>query len=177
MSRIYTQNLLVKPSNLPLILKEVKDYLRITYDNDDQMLNQMISSASLAFQNYTSQALIYQTWEVTYRQLGKISINLPIRPLVDVVKIELISNTGEYSLYPIENIDIDRFATEIIFNIYPNAYSLKIVYIAGYGFSADDIPPDIKIALLSHIAHMYEIRSIVSDYKYKIYDEFKTMRL
>ena len=177
MPNLYSQKCTIQPKNLPITLDEAKAFLRITYEEDDQMLLNMISSAALSFQNYTSRALVYQTWEVVFRQLARISVNLPVKPVVSISKISLVALDGSVVDYSLKNIDLNCEASEIIFNVYPYGYLIKIAYVAGYGLSANDIPSDIKTTILNHVAAMYESRSATVNYPYSFYDQFKTMRL
>lgn len=173
----YSLNCIGRLKSLPISLKEVKDYLKISHSEEDELLNEMIKTASIRFEKYTSQALLMQTWQVTYRQCARVSLTLPISPAQEIVQIKLTSLTGHLTTFDKSCYELDTKMNELVFDIYPYSYLLRIEFKAGYGTKAEDIPTDIKSAILSHLAHAYEHRGVDIDHLFSAYDEFKTYKL
>lgn len=177
MSLIYAYSQVSKPKGLALSLDEVKNFLRIDHDIDDAFLNSAIRSATTKFENYTGRALVNQEWQVTFKQMNVASITLPIRPVQDITKIELINYYGQSSSFELQNVCLDMDLGEVFFKVHPFSYLVKFVYQAGYGATSDDIPADIKTSLLVHVAFIYEHRDEIKAFPMDIYDEFKSYRV
>lgn len=165
------------PISLAISLSECKNFLKIDYDEDDELLSKMITAAAQKFENYTSQALVSQTWQVMYKQFCEDDIKLPTYPVSAITKVETISYSGEHNVFATRLYEFDQASQRLSFKVFPFGYFLKIDYIAGYGDDASFIPEDIKNALLNHVAYMYENRATTAQYPLSNYDEFKTMRL
>ena len=168
---------LSQPAALAISMEECKNFLKIDYIEDDELLSKLISSASQKFENYTSQALVSQTWQVMYKQFSDDDVKLPTNPVTQVTKVETISYSGEHTIFDPKLYDFDQSTQRLTFKVFPFGYYLKIDYIAGYGIDSTKVPNDIKTALLNHIAYLYENRAISAQYPLSNYDEFKTMRL
>ncbi|MDF3048282.1 MAG: hypothetical protein K0R73_1400 [Candidatus Midichloriaceae bacterium] len=177
MSLTYTLNRLKKPARLPLSIEEVKKYLKIDFSEDDELLLTMIAAATQRFESYTSRALIAQTCQVVYKQLARISVTLPIRPVIKITGIQLVELDGSLNEFSLKDVELDAAMSELYFHTFAFAHLVKIQYIAGYGYSPEYIPADIKAVLLNHIGYMYEARSVTAIYPLALYDEFKLMRL
>lgn len=177
MTFVYSQCRIKAPRGLPLALEEAKHYLKIDFAEDDELLTKMIAAATAKFESYTSRALIEQTWQVTYRQLGRICVTLPIKPTIKLIGIELVAFNGSSSQFNLDNTELDTQMSELYFHTFPYGYFVKVKYVAGYGDKPEAVPDDIKTALLNHVGYMYENRSIIGDYSLNAYDEFKAVRL
>ncbi len=177
MTQPYSQCRLKVPRSLPLNLEEAKNYLKIDFADDDKLLVKMISAATQKFENYTSRVLIAQTWQVTYRQLARVSVTLPIKPVIRLKGIQLVSFDGQTTEYDLEHTELDARISELYFHTFPYGYLVKVQYLAGYGYSAEEVPDDIKASLLNHVGYLYENRSLAANYPLSTYDEFKLMRL
>ncbi len=177
MTSVYSQYRIIEPSKLPLTLAEAKNYLKIDFAEDDELLTKIIEAATQKFEKYTSRALIQQMWRVTYRQLARISLTLPIRPALQLKRIQCVSFDGVVTHFNLADAGIDTKMGELHFYTFPYGYFVKVNYLAGYGTNPEDIPADIKTTLLNHIAHMYENRSLNVRYDLAIYDEFRNVRI
>ncbi|MCE2992090.1 MAG: head-tail connector protein [Candidatus Jidaibacter sp.] len=177
MSLAYTLNRLKKPARLPLTIEEVKSYLKIDFSEDDELLLTMIAAVTQRFESYTSRALIAQTCQVVYKHLARISVTLPIRPVMKITGIQLVDLDGTSNEFSLKDVELDAAISELYFHTFASAHLIKIQYMAGYGYSPEYVPADIKAALLNHIGYMYEARSVTASYPLAFYDEFKLMRL
>lgn len=166
-----------EPDSLPLSLQEVKHYLRVDFESDDEMIKKMIAAATSVFERNTSLALINQVWSISYTDLEKFEFELSISPVVKLLEIELIN--WEYCRV---NIDVSSVIllpeiSTIRFRQFPYAYMLKVKYLAGMSEASEYIPSDIKSVLLTHIAAMYEHRSIMADIPNHLYQPFRKQRM
>ena len=167
------------PEEEPLYVQEVKDYLKIVGNDEDAMLQGLITSARLWCENFTNRSFIKQTrtqymdefWQpkVNNRQSSS-CIELLKGPLLDVSGATVISvkyydendtlQTLSPSAYwidsksPIPRIYVKESwpATKVR----PNA--VEIEYWAGYGTTGVSVPSYFKDAMQMYIAHCYENR-------------------
>jgi uncharacterized phiE125 gp8 family phage protein len=164
----YTYNVTTPAANLPLTLAEVKTHLRLDPDDtsEDSYLTILIETAADFGERYTGRDFINKTY-TTFRndffeplllRRSKVSSITSIQYLINGV-LTTVANT----VYGLEDV-----------NDYPYIYlkdnqewptdtdcipqSIKIVFVSGYGASNVNIPSDIKLALLNHIAFLYENR-------------------
>jgi len=162
----------------PLTTAEVKTHLRVDHANDDTYIDTLIVAATDYTETVLSRSLIAGTFDA-YLDAFPVdddeSIWLPYPPLISITSIKYyddldVEQTWSASEYVIDN-DVPYKG-----HVYPGrTYSwpsarnfhkaVHIEYIAGYADSAaspvdlaDNIPREIKHALLLLIGHWYENR-------------------
>ncbi len=162
---------------LPITLETAKKFLKINNTHEDELIVSLIKSATRIFENYTGRALILQDWQVLCKQFAKLSITLPIRPAVEVTKVELVDYYHKSTLFNSKHYTLELNSSELFFSVIPFSNSVRIEYRAGYGNSPADIPDEIKTALLSHIAFLYEYRESGAQFNLSIYEQFKNMKI
>jgi len=149
-----TAKLITPPSTEPITVEEAKIFLRIDSDEEDELLSSLISAARLYAEKYTARSFITQTWEIKTHVIAN-KLYLPYPP---VQRIDSITVNGEalpdnrYALLP----------EDILYVITPvyttKADGIAITYAAGYGNTAEDVPRDIRQAILITVAGLYENR-------------------
>jgi len=156
------------PAVLPITLEQVKAHLRLDHADEDNYLIFLIQSATEAVQNYTGRAWITQTWQkmsyqrqrysnrISKQPVLPIAISLPYPPLL---KINSIIGTG------MDKIPLEIKKYELKFNggltiveIHQAFTKIEITYDAGYGDRPEDIPTDIRQAILQLTALFYQKR-------------------
>jgi uncharacterized phiE125 gp8 family phage protein len=164
----YTYNVTVPAAATPVTLSEVKTHLKIdTSDaSEDSYLNMLINAATDFGEKYTGRDFINKTY-TTFR-------NGFIEPLeLRRSKVSTITSMAYLKDGVFTTINADVYSFENV-NNFPYIYlndgkswpmdidclpqSLRIIFVSGYGESASDVPGDLKLALLNHIAFMYENR-------------------
>lgn len=158
-----------------LNLDEVKLYLKIDHECEDDFLNLLIKSAVRKCENYISKALIHQEWYVVYEKMHSCHLTLPVTPVLKVLEImgaDFYGNKRVYnkSFYKLERSKIDFF-------VIPMCYRLFIKFLCGYGKSSKEIPEELKSLLLEHVAYMYENRSCNISYNMEKYREYKSIKV
>ena len=160
--------ILVPPAALPLNLALVKEHLRLdpTDVSQDSYLTLLIETARDFAQLYTKRTMINTTYR-TYRNCFSDKIELrrsifqsleQFQYSVSDVFIDVDSSlyylTNEKDYSKILLADTKSYPTDID----DKAQSVLIDFVAGFGASEASIPSDLKIAMLNHIATMYENR-------------------
>lgn len=166
----YFYEVLTPPAILPVTLSQIKThiiYADPSYTGEDDYLTLLAKSATLKAEEYTGRTLI-NTQFVTYRNNFLQGFFTLLRSrFQSLTSIQYLSDntyqTVDPSIYYInKNPDYssilpapDKYWPT---NIDNKLSSIKITFTAGYGSLADDVPSDIKIAILNHVAFLYENR-------------------
>ena len=140
--------------NSILTLEEIKNFLRIDFNNDDALLQKALNTATRQCELKIGQTLNQKTYLMSiYNSLSSNMIRLKYGPILSVEKIECVDEHENVSL-----ILTDSYKTILdvgvvkFLNIPLNFYRLDIIYKAGY----INVPDDLKQGLLFHIAKIYE---------------------
>jgi uncharacterized phiE125 gp8 family phage protein len=158
------------PTVEPVSLAEVKAHLRIDGTDDDTLLASLILTSRLHIEAALGLALVTQGWALFRDVWPKArAIPLPIRPVQSLTAVRLHAREA-----PPETLDLERFVLDGA-GIGPRllladasaapptpdkaANGLEIVFTAGYGDAAADVPAPIRHALLLLVAHWYEHRA------------------
>src|SRR5690554_5996817 len=75
----------------PITLTEAKQYLRVLYDNDDDVITQLVTQARQILEQATAQSLIEQSISVTNDDY-KDRFRLPYGPVTGVTTLKLTTS-------------------------------------------------------------------------------------
>ncbi|MBO6918243.1 MAG: phage head-tail connector protein [Rhizobiaceae bacterium] len=152
----------------PVTLDEVKTHLRIDHDKEDDLLNALISTAREYLESRTQLALITQSWRLCLDAWPKDQcLLLQKSPVQTIDQIEQFDQSGLAQILSANNMILDgnahpaRLYTHDQSNPDRAINGIEITFTAGFG-SASDVPDTLKRAILTHIAHMYEFRGVIS---------------
>ena len=156
---------------LPLTTSDMKLYLKIEHQLEDVLLQDMIAAATDSFERYTSTAITQQIWEVVYKKIDVIEIELPIRPvmkIIDVMHVDLNYQLQHINKYKL----VDCI---LVIDPIPTCQFLTIRFQAGQ----DSWPTSeaIKLALMEHIAFLYENRETNKNFDINKYARFCNIKL
>lgn len=172
----------------PIVLSDVKGQLKISGSSEDAQIQLYIDAAVAHVEQMIGIALINQTWQLTLdswpgqRDLwwdgvrdghinmfgghGRSSdVLLPIFPLVsvDTMIVDGTAVTPITDTFIVDNIQkkgrlvLKQGATFPTIST-ATANAIVINYTSGYGASADDVPADIRLALIMMASSLYENR-------------------
>ena len=149
-------------------VSEAKDFLKIDSDitKDDSIIADIICAVFDYAEHLTGHSMREKVWNGFYEGVC-ISNNerLPFvqidKPPVSAITSVDVSSGGVYSATSDFIRKRGRNFDRILFTTTPKidndaAYTIKVVFSSGY--TSEDIPRDLKQALLQHIAFMYENR-------------------
>lgn len=165
------------PAIEPVTLDEAKANMRVTIDAEDDLITDLIVVAREYAEMYESRAYIEQTITAKMDRFPR-KIKLPRSPLMSVTSINYVDTAGVTQL-----LSTDVYAVDIISE--PGEITLKhgqswpstqnihhavtIVYVAGYGDEADDVPQRVKRAIHLMVADWFKNRAdSCGDQKYQI---------
>ena len=160
-----------EPAVEPITLDEAKLNLRVDCDADNDLITALIVAARRWCEQYENRAYITQTITAkTFWLPSEIIIPLPL--LQSVTSITYVDTAGDTQTLSDSLYDVDIFrepgrVTRSFNATYPSirgdVNGVTIVYKAGYGDAADDVPQETKQAIQLMIAHLYENRVGVTE--------------
>jgi len=155
------------PTIEPVNLSNAKAHLRVSGQEDDLYITDLIIAARRYTENVLNRALITQTWEY-YLDDWPETIEIPMPPLQSVTSVKYTDLDGSQSTFSSASytVDTDSEPGRIILNdgyTWPNdtlfpTNPIQIIFVAGYGDSTQDVPADIRAAIKLTIANYYENR-------------------
>lgn len=140
--------LITPPASEPLTREQAKNHLRIDIDDDDTLVDSLITVARQRAEEYTRRAFITQTWEWTLNPRCK---RITLRSQVQQIDTVFLDGE-ELSPTQYELIGDDLLLKSMI------TRSIAVTYTAGYGDDAENVPEQIKQAILQIVGHLYENR-------------------
>lgn len=180
--------LITPPAAEPVALAEAKLHLRVDFDEDDALIQALISAARQAAEMLTQRQLVTARWRMvldsfpgcglmgvpagqTFTLPGH-SILIPKSPLQSVLEIRYLDMAGVLQVMPSAHYTVDKACepariTPVFGQIWPVALpqigAVSVTFDAGYG-SAADVPEGlkswIKLRLGSLYAHREEVASM-----------------
>lgn len=182
---------IVEPATQPVSLTEAKAHLRVDFSDDDILIASLLSTAISYVEEYTKSALIEQTWEEmldhwpTMRggdrdllpgshvdhasrwEVGRY-IDLPRPPLIEVLSLEyqLVAD-ADYEMFT--DYQVETHVPRIVLDyakhwpvgILMPANAIRIRWTCGYGTTSEEVPQNIRMAILLLVANWYENREPV----------------
>lgn len=137
-------------------LEEVKNYLRIEADYDNELITSLIDAAIIAAENFTNLSLFTRQIEFTSNIQNSQGVQLKYPPLKSIEKVLLKTRDGELGLSD-EQYYIDHRQKKLWLNTELEYQELIVNYTAG--FDKINMPPSIRHGILMHIAEMYDRES------------------
>jgi len=159
----------------PVLIDEVKDYLRVDGDTEDALISALIITAREHLEGrdgMLGRALVRQTWDWTFDYFPPGKLKVPLPPLISVTSITYQSN-GSPTEETYSSASYTVKASENGGQIYPNygtswpttlgvPNAITVRFIAGYGGSWNDVPAPIRLAMQYLIRHWYDNREAFS---------------
>ncbi len=166
-----TSYLLAGPAAEPVTLAEAKAFLRVDDSAEDAFITTLITAARLHVEGTTGRALIAQTWRVSLDDWPtNREVQLPIGPMVSLTSVTVFDADGVGSdlslvqFQPETNAVPARVFLPTTIDGQPvmrDRAAIQIDYVAGYGTDPEDVPMDIRQAVLSLIGYWFEHRDAV----------------
>lgn len=152
-------------------LAEAKLQLRVTATDEDALIDAYIDAATSWAEKYQQRKYITQTCVDYLDAWPAVAIRPKWMPLASVTSIQYVDASGVAQTWDADDYDVDtasepgRIAPaygESWPSIRGDRNGIIVTYEAGYGDS-DDVPGQIKTAVLLLVAHWYAHREAVSE--------------
>ena len=164
---------IIPPTTEPVSLDMVKQQLRVIHDDEDFLIESYIEASRQYCEDAQGRAYIEQTILYTLdRWPSPNRIMLPRAPLLSVISVEYRDHEGNIDTLPAANYTVitneqpgmivlndgESWPTETLFPV----SAIRIVFEAGYGATAADVPATVKQAIMMLAAHYMENREAVA---------------
>ena len=156
----------VQPLIEPITLSEAREHLRNEgLTADDDYINTLITTARKWVENYTSRALINQTWVQSWDEVpGNAVFEIARNPLVSITSFQYYDENGDSQSYTTYQTDTQSDVAILCPNYnttFPSVQLgrlnvINLTFVCGYGLTADDVPMDIKHAIKILLAYFYD---------------------
>lgn len=187
----------VAPTAEPVSVTDAKDYLRIDSSDEDALIANLIKTARAYGEKYTRRAFINQTWKMELEDFprdsgsfvpgfprisGRNYIQLPKRPLSSVTSIKYYDTSDTLQTFAASNYLVEQDRVYLVdTQTWPSdvrdGMPVEILFVAGYGAQATDVPSDLRYAMQEHVAFLYENRGgkqgMVPDTTKAVYDQYR----
>ena len=167
--------ILEEDTSLPITLDEIKLFLKVDYNEEDELIKRALKTAIKQCEFLIGQTLIEKKYLYSIYNLNKKYVNLPYGSIKNIVSVKIIDNNNLEK--EINNYFVDTVANSIVFsNIFSNFYRLDIIYVA----SAIDISEDLKEAIFLHTLKIFEDKlsySPIPIFSLNVYKNYKIKKL
>ena len=157
--------LLQAPATEPVSLVEIKAYLKIDQDEEDDLLRAFISTARVHLEHMIGHHLITQTWRVTLEgPLGE-RFRLPVQPISELLALSVIDIDGTTAALDVSGLSIFQAENPaMLANLdgYLLSFNqrLQLDVETGFGPTVEDVPDPLRLAIKMIVAEWYERRLI-----------------
>jgi uncharacterized phiE125 gp8 family phage protein len=155
------------PVGYPVTLAQAKAQTRVDFDDEDTLMDALITAASDAVEDMSGRPLLTQTWRVaTGKPERRVYLRAPVQAITSIQYYDATNTlqTADAADYLLIS-DDDRAWIEPLSgwpSLCDRADAFRVTFTAGYG-AADDVPLALRQAILMLVAHFYEHREAVSD--------------
>lgn len=162
----------VAPVIEPVSVDEAKQFLKLNHDDDNDVIADIIMAAREYCEAYTGRSFITRTYQYLLDQWPDTQLqilSLPKPPLQNVSAIETIGfadnlETYDTAHYYQDTISIPGRVVIKSGHMPPQSQrdiaGVQIIYQAGYGEMATDVPAPLRQAVLRLTAYLYENRDM-----------------
>lgn len=154
----------------PISVDEVKSHLRISHSNDDSYLAMLLAASRSHVEVTTHKRLITQSVRLLFDGVGKSGLlRLFVGPIQSVDQIVLINSDDSVSaLDPAAyEVDIHSDPARLQFKTTPLPHKsfagIGVDLTVGYGESGNDIPINLRHAILLLTGHLYDYREAATE--------------
>ncbi len=157
--------LVAGPVAEPLTRAQAKDFLRIDHDDEDALVDALISAARRFVEAHTGRVLMAQTWRLIREAwpTGGVLVS-PIAPVRLIVEAQVRGADGQETAVPEGALRVGRSGGGLLHVELARVpqpvgrEAISITFEAGYGADATDVPADLVQAIRLLVAHFYEHR-------------------
>lgn len=168
---------LYESPDFPIDFEEIKLFLKIDYEDEDNLIKMAFKTAVKQCELMINQSLIEKKYTYTLYKLDKNYIELPYGPVKEFISVKIIDKNNEEKNLPEKLYFIDKISDRIVFNdVFNDFYRLDITYSA----LNENLTDDLKQAILLHTAKIFEDKlsyAPIPQFSINIYKNYKTKKL
>jgi len=148
----------IPPVQEPFTAEEIQSYLRLSSEQENGLLPSLIAAARAHVENVTGRSLLKQQWQLDLKPPYPI-----FSPLVKRIEKQVVVSLPKPPLLEVESLTLGGKAipftvegSTVILSPLFWEKDLILTFWAGYGETADSLPPDLKMAILMTIRSLYD---------------------
>lgn len=158
----------VEPGAEPVELETVKAHLRVTGNEDNAYIRDLIIAARRVIEIQAQRSLITKTWKLVQDCFPSSRvISLPFGPVQSITSVKYrdaagVEQTLSSSLYVS---DVVSTPSRVILKdgvswpeVWRDGNAVTVEFVAGYGDQPSAVPGDLKHAIMLLVGHYYENR-------------------
>jgi len=162
--------LVTPPVGEPVSLAEAKLHLRVDVDDDDALINSIITAARQAAETVTGRQLMTARWKLVLDAFPCHAILLAKCPVQSIVNIQYLDMNGCSQMMPAADYVVDTAyeparITPVFGKTWPSTLpqigAVSVTFDAGYG-SASSVPEGIKSWIKLRVGSLYAHREEMS---------------
>ena len=161
------------PGVEPVTLDEVKTFARIDGGDEDTLIEDIIVAVREAMEFYLGRSLVDRTITMTIDEWQEKEIELPMPPLVSITSVSTLDEDDSATIYNASNYYVvtEAIPGQIVIkqdvslpnNVDRDVAGYRIIYVAGYGSQASNVPAAIRMAMMQWATMIYETRAITTE--------------
>jgi uncharacterized phiE125 gp8 family phage protein len=148
---------------LPITLADVKDHLRVTDNRENTLINRMIATAALEFEDLCGIALLSQTITATSAIDPGKDLDLPVGPVASGATLTVEALAEDGTTAPITGYWLEAGRYAVLHLDDTPDHRVRVTYPASMAASAAAVPADIQLAIADQVARLYDQRGGVFD--------------
>ncbi|HEY4140673.1 MAG TPA: head-tail connector protein [Pseudolabrys sp.] len=161
--------LLTAPAVEPVSLAEAKAFLRIEHNDDDDVIEALVSASRIHIETQTRRALMTQAWRLAFDawpESGRVPV-VP-GPLQELIAARVYDSNSTAHAVDVHNFVADVGASALAFAPWavpaPGriAAGIELDVTAGFGDAPADVPEPLRQAIRLLTAHWYENRGLAA---------------
>lgn len=165
-------------ADLVIDLETAKNFLKVDFDNDDDLIKKLIRTATTQCETNINKTLTQKTYVYSiYNFPSSNPVVLPYPPIKSIDEVKVVNANGGCNTVDSGEYYLDDVGGLLNFKgNMGNAYRIDIEYTAGL----ESVNEELIQGLLMHIARMYEDRSGYSPIplnSLNIYKKYKQIRI
>lgn len=167
------------PAIEPLTSSEVKNYLKVDGTDDDALIGNIITVAREVAEKFLKRSLITQTWKMSLDKYAPTKLALPLGPVQSITSVTAFLRDETSSVISSSSYYLNAGKDTLIFDATPVSHRIEVIYVAGFGATAADVPEPIKQGMLTHIAAIYDGRAggnNIPEQAMALYSGYKTIK-
>ena len=146
----------------PVSLSDMKSFLRVDYNDDDDLILSMIKAVRKQCENFTGRSLIEQNYSLFLDNIDRNAIQLPKQPLISVLNVKVYDRDDMASVLSSDNYNVDLIGGLVVLKTGVNSVrdynGIEIEFTSGYGVLAEDVPNDLVEGIKRSVSYLYENR-------------------
>jgi uncharacterized phiE125 gp8 family phage protein len=164
---------------------EAKRQLRVTTDDENDIIDRCITAAGLYVEAFTARSLVNRTNVWTLDRFPTATIlDVPRAPLGSVTTLKYIDTAGDQQTWGAANYTVDTASTpgriSTAYNIeWPSIRevidAVEITYVGGYGATGSTVDGILRTCVLMYVVDLFEHRGSQSEMKIQPNDAIDTL--